>query len=102
MNNWQDGIFFIAYGIGVFAWAQLDFAGLVRLMGMFSRWAFVIPSTRIGMSAISLAIVLAGALQLMYHGTRTPLQNVLAIAMGLLAFGAFIHDLVSAASERKP
>jgi len=102
MSDLQNGIFFLAFGIGIFVWVQVDFTGLVRSTGILTRWAFVIPSTRIGLSAVSFAIVLAGILELTYHGTRTLFQNVLAIAMGLTVFGAFIHDLVCAASEREP
>jgi hypothetical protein len=102
MSDLWHGIFLLSLGIGMFVWVQVDFTGLVRSTGRLSRWAYVIPSTRIGLSAVSLALVLAGILVLTYHGTRTPFQNVLGIAMGLSVFGGFLHDLVCAASEREP
>jgi hypothetical protein len=102
MSDLWNGIFLLAIGIGLFVWVQVDFAGLVRSTGRLSRWAYVIPSTRIGLSAVSFAFALAGILVLTYHGTRTPFQNVLGIAMCLSVVGGFIHDLVCAASEREP
>jgi len=103
MSDLWNGILLLAIGIGLFVWVQVDFAGLVRTTGRLSRWAYVIPSTRVGLSAVSFFFVVCGIEVLIYHGTRTTFQNVLAIAAGLTLVGGFIHDLVlCAANEREP
>ena len=94
VNDSWFGILLLSLGVGLFAWVQIDFAGLVRTTGRLSRWAYLLPSTPVGLRAVAAFALMGGVSVLTYRGTRTPFQDALAIAMAIALVGGLVHDLI--------
>ncbi|GAB2513303.1 hypothetical protein GCM10027084_28900 [Pseudoxanthomonas sangjuensis] len=94
MKDLWFGLVMLALGAGMFVWTQKDFAGLVRNTGRLSMWGGLLPSTRIGLTSVSLFAILAGVHVLTFDGTRSALDNIVAALLLFLLFGGLIHDFV--------
>ncbi len=95
MKDLWFGLFMLSLGVGMLIWTQKDFVGLVRRTGRLSMWAGLLPSTRVGLIAVSLFAVLAGISVLVPLNKSSGVGNVVSIVLIVLLFGGLIHDLVS-------
>ncbi len=95
MKDLWFGLFMLSLGVGMLIWTQKDFVGLVRRTGRLSMWAGLLPSTRVGLTAVSLFAVLAGISVLVPLNKSSGVGNVVSIVLIVLLFGGLIHDLVS-------
>ena len=85
----------IALGIAGLAWALLRFEDMSRSLGLFGYWGMAIPTTRLGMSAAMIGIVLIGLASLPPRLLFYPEGNreILGIAFIVVVFAGLIHDL---------
>jgi hypothetical protein len=100
MDKTGDSLFalsFIGLGVGGLLWANTNFAQMVRWLGMFSRWAYVVPTTRIGMSAAMLSTICVGICALPPRFLFYPEGWRSVFLVGFFAFAGFglLHDLVN-------
>ena len=95
MKDFWFGLFMLLLGVAMFIWTQMDFKSLVRSTGRLSRWAGLLPSTRVGLTAASLFGILLGLSVVLPINKSSGIGNVVSVALVVLLFGGLIHDLVS-------
>ena len=94
MKDLWFGLLLLALGLGMFVWAQRDFAGLVRWTGRLSKWGGLLPSTRLGLTLVSLFSILAGFTVLTNISKTSAAGNAISIVLVLLLLGGFLHDFL--------
>ena len=87
----------LALGVGGLIWANFNFSQMTRWLGGFSRWGYLVPTTRLGMSAAMLGTIFIGLSALPPRLLFYPdsWRDVFAFGfLGLAVFG-LLHDLAS-------
>ena len=87
----------IAIGVGGLIWANSNFPQMTRWLGGFSRWGYLVPTTRLGMSAAMLGTIFIGlsALppRLLFYPDNW--RSVFVSVFLVLAIFGLLHDLAS-------